>query len=70
MLPKDEVEVQAEAFLGFAAKAENHGIALHWLFRRWVRSKDFFPEDARAILSSVKERRRDLATVGRWKGQG
>ena len=56
MLPKDEVEVQAEAFLGFAAKAENHGIALHWLFRRWVRSKDFFPEDARAIWQVIMGR--------------
>ena len=70
MLPKDDVELQAEAFLGFAGKPENEDVPLTRLFACWSRSKDFLPVVARAILRSVKERRPDLATVGRRKGQG
>ena len=57
MLPKDDVELQAEAFLGFAARAENRGVPVQRLFNHWARSKDFWPEDRRAIWRVVCDQR-------------
>lgn len=55
MLRKDDLELQTEAFLGFAGKPENTGISLRKLFASWARSKDFAARDAEAIWGLVKE---------------
>lgn len=49
MLPKDEIEIQAHAFVDFALKRDNRTIAIQKLFLRWTASKEFLAEEAWAI---------------------
>jgi hypothetical protein len=62
MLPSHEIEIQAQAFVSFAAKRDNRGIAIDPLFLRWFASKDFTAEDSFAIWRVVR--------VGRLRARG
>jgi len=55
MLPKHDLEIQVEGFLGFAGKPENRGTALRLVFARWARSKHFSLEDTGSIWRLVRE---------------
>lgn len=54
MLPKDDIEIQARAFVTFAAKRDNRGVAIRPLFLRWSASKKFTAADSLAIWQVVQ----------------
>lgn len=56
MLCKDDLELQTEAFLGFAGKLKNQDLPLEHVFRYWADSKDLEPEDEAAIWRLVQEK--------------
>jgi len=49
MLPIDEIEIQAHAFVDVALKRDNRTITIQELFLRWTASKEFLGEEAWAI---------------------
>jgi len=63
-LPKDEIEIQAHAFVGFALKRDNRTIAIQELFLRWTALKEFLAKEVWAIWQVVQ------ASLPRAQGRG